>query len=89
MRQDIKASQESYANRPYAARLITSHFSGTFRFDTLSEAIEYLSKQYQEGKKTVSRERCRSFDAYRSCLILPGNIEVKVCEFIGDSLSSY
>lgn len=86
---EILASQQAYAARPYAVRIQTSHFSGTSRFDTLVEAIGYLTSQYVRMKAVVKAERCRSFDAQRSELILPGDVRVACCEFIGSDLSSY
>lgn len=86
---EIFAKQQAYAARPYAVRIITSHYSGTQRFHTIREAIAYLAAQYARDRATVKNERYRSFCAWRSVLILPGDIEVRANEFIGDSLSSY
>lgn len=43
---DILAKQAAYAARPYEAYVTWSHASGTFRFDTLAEAIGYVHDQW-------------------------------------------
>lgn len=86
---DYKASAAAYAARPYAVRVRTSHFSGEFRFETLSDALEDIQGRYASAKAEVKQHRYRSFCARETVLILPGNIEIQAREFIGDSLSSY
>ena len=85
----VKASQAAYAARPYAARLITSHYSGELRFATLQEALSYLRHQYAQGAEKVRREKHRSFDAHRSYITLPCGTIIRCDEFIGPSLDSY
>lgn len=84
---EIAAAQAAYAARPYAVRLRTSHYSCTNRFNTLAEAIHYLSEQYTRATRVT--ERYRAFDARRSLIELPGGVTVACAEFLGPSLSTY
>lgn len=73
--QDIKAAQEAYAARPYAARVETSHFSGTFRFHTRDGAFDYIFDQYKRFRRQVAEgtygRDWTNFDLYRSYVVGP------------------
>lgn len=67
---DTLAKQQAYAARPWAARLETSHFGGTFRFDTEAEALDYLTGQVARLRRECKAKRNEpnwyGFDAWRS-----------------------
>lgn len=45
--EEIAAAQAAYAARPFAVRWCDSHFSGSFRFNTLDEAYGYINDQWR------------------------------------------
>ena len=90
---EVAAAQAAYAARPYAARLETSHFASTSRFDTESEAIDYLFRGYAMTRKNIRDWRARGdncwigFDAYRSYLEGPdGRVQARFV-LLADSIS--
>lgn len=86
--------QQAYAARPFAARVETSHFSGTFRFDTEAEAIDYLHQQFAWVKRVIrNREYGNAwvnFDCQRSVLQRPdGQVIPAKYVLLADNLSSH
>lgn len=69
---EIAAKQAEYAARPYAARVVTSNFSGTFRFHTEWEAIEYVMQQYGRMRRQIAageRYLAMRLGGWRGCHI--------------------
>lgn len=60
----------AYWLKPYGVRIETSHFSGTFKFDTAEEAIKYIFDQFKRVQQIIdNREYGNSwvnFDCHRS-----------------------
>lgn len=54
---EIAAAQAAYAARPFAVYWRTSSFSGTFRFHTAGEAIDYIFQQWASIRRKVRQER--------------------------------
>lgn len=73
---EILASQQEYASRPFAARVETSHFSGTFRFHNLADAVAYIFDQFKRVKGIVQTRAYGNdwvnFDCRRSYVDGPG-----------------
>ena len=67
------ATSLAYWNRRYWARIRTSHFSGTFAFDTAAEAMNYISAQYQSERARIRSGEYGSswgaFDLYATVLM--------------------
>lgn len=74
---EILAKQQEYAARPYAARVVTGNFSGTFRFDTYEDAVAYLRQQVKRhGILPVRTTSNWSNDGVRpsrndTCVVMP------------------
>jgi len=51
---EILAKQQEYAARPFAARVESSHFSGTFRFEREADAIDYLLQSFKRQKDEIN-----------------------------------
>lgn len=63
---EIAAAQAAYGARPFAVYWRNSHFSGTFRFHTAGEAIDYIFQQWASNRSVVLRERYRATDLHAS-----------------------
>jgi hypothetical protein len=90
---EIAAQQAAYQSRPFAARIRTSHFSATFRFDSEAEAIEYIMQQYCYMAGNIANgERCVSMrlDGWLGCQIVTpeGEYDAKYALLAAD-LNSY
>lgn len=53
---EILAAQQAYAARPFSVRWRDSHFSGTFRFETLDEAYDYIQEQWARQNRACARK---------------------------------
>lgn len=79
---DILTSQQEYAARPFAARVQTGNFSGTFRFDAFEDAVAYLRQQVKRhGILPVRSADNWSNDGVRphrfdTCVIMPDGSEL-------------
>ena len=64
-----------YWDRAYMVRIETSHFSGTFTFDTAEAAFGYLFDQFARVERIIrNREYANSwvnFDCQRSRIVTP------------------
>lgn len=83
-----------YWKRPYRARVEGSDFAGTFCFDTLQEALRYLTDYYATVGPRIARTagHWAELNARRSYIAhTPDGIElwrVTMREFIGDSITN-
>lgn len=64
---EILAAQQAYAARPFATRIKTRTFSGTSRFDTFNEALEYAGHSMDCHRKDI--ERFGYANQYNDCRI--------------------
>jgi hypothetical protein len=82
---ELAASQEKYASRKYSVRWITSHYSGTHRF----EAFNYVQVQWRQVQEAVAEDRYRSSCLHQSQISTPdGSISVYYYLLCND-VSSY
>lgn len=87
---EILAKQQAYAARPVAVHWRDSHFSGTFRFDTLGEAFAYVDQQWSRIRRNVAAERYLASDLRSSALEAPGIGRVPLrLVLLADDVSSY
>ena len=86
---EILAKQAAYAARPFAVRWCDSHASGTYRFNTLDEAYEYIHAVWLVSQINIAEKanRCTMLD--RSYLETPsGRVQLRYV-LLCDDLSSY
>lgn len=86
---EIKAKQEAYAARPYAVQWCDSHFSATFRFDTLDQAYADIQDRWARIQATVKRDRYCSSQLWRSNLETPTGKVRLAYVLLCDDVSSY
>jgi hypothetical protein len=64
-----------YWSKPYGVRIESSHFAGTFMFDTAEAAFRYLDQQFERVQRIIEHREYGSswvnLDLNRSKLITP------------------
>jgi len=86
---EIRASQLAYAARPFAVRWVDSHASCTNRFDTLSEAFEYIQAQWIRVQRDVAQYRYRASNLWWSHLETPAGTTQLAYVLLASDVSSY
>jgi hypothetical protein len=86
---EIRAAQEAYAARPFAVRWEDSHMSGTFRFDSFTEAFDYVQIQWARVQRRVRENRHMASHLWHSYLETPeGRVPLRYV-LLCDDVSSY
>jgi hypothetical protein len=86
---EIATAQANYAAKPFAVRWVTSHFSGTFRFDTFDEAFDYVQEQWVKVQKQVRNNAYHSSKLWQSYIETPdGKMSVEYF-LLAKDVSSY
>ena len=86
---NIVNKQSAYKNRPFAVKWVDSHFSGTFRFETLDDALEYVQQQWSKIRSEVQSEHYCASNLSRSKLETPdGTLSLKWW-LLTDDVSGY
>jgi hypothetical protein len=88
-RDELKATQEAYASRPFAVRWIDSHVATTSRFHTFAEAFAYAQDMWATIRKQVSEQRYMSSNLWQSNLQTPNGSVRLAHYFLADDVSSY
>lgn len=78
-----------YWSKQFAVRWRTSHFSGTFCFDTLAEAFAYIDTQWANIRNRVAAEPYFASNLRDSALIADGRIIPLRYVLLADDVSSY
>lgn len=86
---EIMASQLAYQGRPFAVGWRESHFSGTFRFDTLAEALSFVDEKWARVRGTVGSQRYASSDVWGSYVETPSERLAVAYYLLASDVSSY
>lgn len=83
---ELRASQAAYAARPFCTVISSSHYKGSWRFNTESEAVDYLFQQAALVKRIIrNREYGTSwvnFDCFRSYIAYPDGSKIEARWFL-------
>jgi hypothetical protein len=85
----IYETQQAYAARPFAVAWRDSHFSGTFRFDTLDQAYADIQSRWARIQAKVAAERYTASQLWQSYLETPTGRVRLAYVLLCDNVSSY
>jgi hypothetical protein len=88
-REELKATQEAYASRPFAVRWIDSHFGTTSRFYTFAEAFDYAQCMWARTRQEAAERRFVSSNLRESYLETPSGRVSLAYYLLADDVSSY